>query len=93
MNQPPESPERPKIEFPCDYPIKVVGDAAPDYKQFVLEIIKRHAPDVDEDRISIRLSNNNNYYSLTVYIRATGEAQLKMIFEELKISGRVRMVL
>jgi putative lipoic acid-binding regulatory protein len=93
MNQPPQSPEPPKIKFPCDYPIKVVGDAAPDYKQFVLEIIKRHAPDVDEEKVSIRLSNNNNYYALTVYIRATGEAQIKMIFEELKISGRVKMVL
>lgn len=93
MNQPPEQPAPPKIEFPCDYPIKVVGDAAPDYKQFVLEVIKRHAPDVDEERVTIRLSNNNNYYALTVYIRATGESQLKMIFEELKISGRVKMVL
>lgn len=88
-----DKPEPPKIEFPCDYPIKVVGDAAPDYKQFVLEVVKRHAPDVDEERVTMRLSGQNNYYALTVYIRATGESQLQAIFEELKISGRVKMVL
>lgn len=88
-----EKIEPPKIEFPCDYPIKVVGDAAPDYKQFVLEVIKRHAPEIDDERVTMRLSGQNNYYALTVYIRATSESQLKAIFEELKISGRVKMVL
>jgi hypothetical protein len=90
MNQ---QTEPPKIEFPCDYPIKVVGDAAPDYKQFVLDIVKRHAPDVDEERMTMRLSGQSNYYALTVYIRATSEAQIQAIFEELKTSSRIKIVL
>lgn len=90
MNQ---TPEPPKIQFPCDYPIKVVGDAAPDFTEFVVEIVKRHAPDIDEERMSLRLSGQNKYYALTIYILATGESQLQAIFEELKSTGRVKMVL
>jgi putative lipoic acid-binding regulatory protein len=83
----------PKIEFPCDYPIKVVGDAAPDYKQFVIDTIRIHAPDFDEERTTLKFSSNGNFYSVTVVIVATGEDQLKAIFESLRVSGRVKMVL
>ena len=87
------SDDAPKIEFPCDYPIKVMGYAAPDYKQFVMDVIEGHAPGFDRSRVKLRQSKGGNYYSVTVSIVATGEAQLKALFEELKASGRVTMVL
>ena len=86
-------PSAPKIEFPCEYPIKVVGRAAPDYKEMVLDIIQVHAPGLDFERISLRESRNGKYCSITVTIVATGEAQLSAIFEDLKASGRIEMVL
>ena len=86
-------PEAPKIEFPCDYPIKVVGLFAPDYQQIVTEVIQIHAPDLDCSRVSVRESRNGKYCSVTVTIIATGEAQLSAIFEDLKATGRVNMVL
>ena len=86
-------PEAPKIEFPCEYPIKVVGLSAPDYQQLVLDIVQVHAPDLDFSRVSARVSRNGKYCSVTVTIIATGEAQLAAIFEDLKATGRVNMVL
>lgn len=86
-------PEAPKIEFPCDYPIKIVGRTTADYQERVLEIVRIHAPDLDERRVTVRASSNGNYTALTVTIIATGEAQLAAIFEDLKASGRVEMVL
>ncbi|MBU2713289.1 HP0495 family protein [Zooshikella harenae] len=85
-------PESPKIVFPCDYPIKVIGNAAPDYKDFVCRVILKHAPDFDGSAI-VRDSRNGKYMSVNVTIRATGEDQLKALFEDLKASGRVSMVL
>ena len=85
--------EPPRIEFPCDYPIKVMGEAAPDFEQYVVEVMSRHAGDISAERISVRESRNGNYLSVSVTIVATGEPQLKAIFEELKASGRVQMVL
>lgn len=85
--------QAPQIEFPCAYPIKVMGEDVDDFSTAVLQIIRSHAPDLDETSISYRSSRNGRYLSLRVTITATGESQLKAMFEELKASGRVQMVL
>jgi len=85
--------EAPKIEFPCDYPIKIVGPVTPDYQEAVLDIVQLHAQDLDRTRIQLKESRNGKYLSLTVTIVATGKPQLEAIFEDLKASGRVIMVL
>ncbi|MDX1456933.1 MAG: DUF493 domain-containing protein [Marinobacter sp.] len=86
-------PKAPKIEFPCDYVIKVIGNAAPDFQEFVVSVVERHAPGITEDRISVNDSRNGRFCSVRLTIVATGEPQLKALFEELKASGRVHMVL
>lgn len=86
-------PKAPKIEFPCDYVIKVIGDAAPDFQDFVLTVVERHAPGVTEENITVTDSRNARFTSVRLTIVATGEPQLKALFEELKASGRVHMVL
>lgn len=85
--------EAPKIEFPCAYPLKVVGRAAPDFKMIVLDIIEVHAPDLDHTTVSIQESSNGRFQSVRVTITATGEPQLSKIFNDLKATGRVQMVI
>ncbi|GAA4651962.1 DUF493 domain-containing protein [Kistimonas scapharcae] len=87
-----EEQKAPKIEFPCAYPLKIVGNAAPDLKAFVLQVIKKHDPSHDGSA-TLRDSKNGNYQAINVTITATGEDQLQAIFEELKASGRIQMVL
>lgn len=82
-----------KIEFPCDYPIKVMGRNEDDFKEIVLDIIRRHAPDLREENISFRASRNKNYLAVNVTIYATGVKQLQELFDDLKASGRVSLVL
>ncbi len=84
--------EAPKIEFPCDYPIRIMGVAAPDYKEFVVRIVKKHAPEFNGE-VAMKASRTGKYLSATVTIVATGEQQLSELFEELKASGRIQMVL
>ncbi len=83
----------PKIEFPCRYPLKVVGAAATDFEPFVIEVLERHAGAIEAEHIDVRSSSNGRYLSVRATITATGEAQLKAIFNELKASGRVQIVL
>lgn len=86
-------PKAPKIEFPCDYVIKVIGDSAPDFLEFVVEVVEQHAPGICEEHISVNKSSNGRFSSVQLTIVATGEPQLKALFEDLKASGRVHMVL
>ncbi|MDN6296451.1 MAG: DUF493 domain-containing protein [Halomonas sp.] len=82
----------PRITFPCDYPIKVVGDAAADFPAAVCEVVERHSPGFDAAAIQVIDSRNGRFQSVRLTIHATGEAQLKALFANLKATGRVHMV-
>ncbi|SFM74966.1 HP0495 family protein [Marinobacter zhejiangensis] len=86
-------PKAPKIEFPCDYVIKVIGTAAPDFEEFVRAVVENHAPGIKDEHVTVVDSRNARFCSVRLQIVATGEPQLKALFEELKASGRVHMVL
>ncbi|AYF35342.1 DUF493 domain-containing protein [Vreelandella alkaliphila] len=88
----PEVNEPPKIIFPCDYSLKVVGDAAEDFPACVCQVIVKHSPDFDETSLQVIDSRNGRFQSVRVTIVATGEQQLRQLFDDLKATGRVHMV-
>ena len=85
--------QAPKIEFPCHYPIKVIGDAGDGFADLVIDIVRRHAPDLDVTTLAMRDSSNGRFVSVQLAIRATGVEQLQAIHLDLRASGRVHMVL
>ena len=86
--------EPPVIEFPCqDYPIKVMGDACDELHVHVVKVFSKHVEDFDVDTMRVRASAQGRYQSITVSITATGTEQLQAIFEDLKLSDAVKMVL
>lgn len=85
--------EPPKIAFPCDYPIKVIFEASEVTIEEIFEIAVRHDPSLDRDEATLRPSARGNYHAVTLRFTATGERQLKALFEELKTCDAVRMVL
>ncbi|MEX0941190.1 MAG: DUF493 domain-containing protein [Pseudomonadales bacterium] len=84
---------RPRIEFPCDYPIKVIAESQIGLVEEVVAIVRKHDPGVDMGRVSERASRQGNYNSITINFRATGEIQLKQLFADLKECDAVRLVL
>ena len=87
-------PEAPKIEFPCpDYPVKIIGVSAPGFRETVLNILEKYAPDFDSSRMEITKSRKGNYESMTVGITATGPEQLSDLNTHLRTSALVKMVL
>jgi len=84
----------PVIEFPCaDYPIKVMGDAGDELQIHVVSVFSKHVVDFDVETLRVRESAQGNYQSITVSITATGKEQLQAIFEDLKVSDTVKLVL
>ena len=82
-----------KIEFPCEYPIKVLGNNTSGFIEAVLAMCKRHAPELDESAATVKHSSEGRFVSVTVTIMATGEPQLKALYEDLKLNGDVKMVI
>lgn len=86
--------QAPKIEFPCkNYPIKVIGEAGDGFAEMVVEVIRRHAPDLDAGTLVSRDSSKGRFVSVQVLITATGVEQLEAIHLDLRATGRVQMVL
>ncbi len=81
------------IEYPCDFPIKVMGKTQAGFAQAILALVKRHAPDFDETTVGMRPSREGKYLSLTFTIRATSREQLDAIYTELSEHPMVNMAL
>lgn len=71
------------LEFPCDFPLKIIGFQRAGYAQAVLEVVKRHAPDYDGATMEMRASSKGKYLSLTCTIRATSRQQLDALYQAL----------
>jgi putative lipoic acid-binding regulatory protein len=82
-----------KIEFPCDYPIKIIGERDSSAAADIISIVRKYAPEVTPDQINSRQSRNGNFESIRVTIVATGEPQLKALHSELVALPSVRLVL
>jgi putative lipoic acid-binding regulatory protein len=87
------TPDAPRIEFPCQYPIKIMGRHEDGFTACIVDVIERHDPGFSRETIVWRESSGGRYLSVTVTITATGTDQLKSLFEDLKATGRVAMVL
>lgn len=81
------------IEFPCDFPIKVMGSTRDDFAQAILEVVLRHAPDFDAAAMAMRPSSGGKYLSLTCTVRATSKAQLDALYRDLTGHPWVKIVL
>ena len=85
--------EKPQIEFPCKYPIKILGDSQNELMEHVLQVMNTHAPGVADSEITTKQSSQGKWQSITVVITATGKPQLEAIFADLKTNDSVKMVL
>jgi putative lipoic acid-binding regulatory protein len=86
--------DAPKIEFPSsNYPIKVLGESAHDYEEFVLSIMRVHAPDFDAELVKINNSSNGRFTSMTFFITAESAEHLEEMHKDLIQHKRIRMVL
>ena len=81
------------MNFPCVFPIKVMGANQDDFESLVVSIIKKHATIATEEIITTRLSRGGKFLALTVRINAESQDQLDAIYKELSAHERVLMML
>ncbi|HPF59501.1 MAG TPA: DUF493 domain-containing protein [Candidatus Competibacteraceae bacterium] len=81
------------LQFPCDFPIKIMGTGGSDFRPLVVELVRLHAPDLDENRITLRDSSRGRYQAVTIVVRARNRGQLDAIYQDLSGHPRVAVVL
>ena len=81
------------FNFPCDYPLKVMGRHTDDFRSLVLGIVQKHAGSIDPAAIVERPSKDGTYLSLTVTFQADSKAQLDALYRELTSCEKVLVAL
>ena len=85
--------EESPLKFPCEFPIKAMGEARNDFDSLVVGIIRKHSPDLTEGAVRTRLSSGGKYVSVTVTVNARNRQQLDAIYMELTAHERVLVAL
>ncbi len=81
------------MEFPCIYPVKVMGADQGDFERLVIEIIQKHVSLAGEREVVRRPSRNGRFVSITVHVIAESQVQLDALYRELSAHERVLMML
>jgi putative lipoic acid-binding regulatory protein len=81
------------LQFPMDFPVKVMGRRTDDFADVIVAIVRSHAPAFDPATLEMRVSRNGNYLSVTATIRAESRPQLDALYRELTSHPLVSVVL
>ena len=81
------------MEFPCAFPIKSIGRVGDRFEELVIEIVRRHAPDLCESQVKVRPSRGGKWVAVTLVIQAESQEQLDAIYRDLSGHERVAWAL
>jgi putative lipoic acid-binding regulatory protein len=81
------------LDYPCEFPIKVLGRTRAGFAQTILEIVHSHVPDFDGATMEMKTSKQGKYLSVTCVIRANSRQQLDDLYRALCDHPMVVMVL
>jgi uncharacterized protein len=77
------------LEFPCDYALKVMGRAGPEFRARMLAVLEAHVGPIAPAQVLERPSRAGTYVALTCTLRAGSRAQLDRIYRDLHATGLV----
>lgn len=81
------------LEFPCDFPIKIIGKNTTNFPIDITDITRKHFPQTEDDAINFQRSENGNYLSITIVLYVHDQKTLDTLYRELTQHVDVKMVL
>lgn len=81
------------LEFPCTFPLKVMGLKNADFKSTIANVVLEHAADFDPTTITTRDSAGGKYEALAITINAQSREQLDGLYLALTKHPIVKVVL
>ena len=86
-------PEDSALQFPCVFPIKMMGRDTPEFRQLARRLVETHAGPVVDSAVQAAVSRNGRFVSITVTITATNQQQLDDIYRDASSRDDVLMAL
>ena len=86
-------PEQSLIEYPCAFPIKVMGAQVDGFVDAMVRVALQFDPGFDASTIEHRPSRAGTYLGLTLTVNATSREQLDELYRTLSTHPMVKVVL
>ena len=86
-------PKESLLEFPCQFPIKMMGRSSDDFRSIAVALVEKHTGKVTSSAIRSAPSSNGKFVSITVDIEAQSQAQLDAIYHDLTASQDILVAL
>lgn len=83
----------PLIDFPCDFPIKVMGETGHPFVAIITQLIQSKSPAFTNANIESRASSTGKYTSLTCTVHVDSQSQLDEIYQLLSAHPLVKFAL
>jgi putative lipoic acid-binding regulatory protein len=81
------------LEFPCSFPVKVMGRDQESFRRIAVEIVERHAGELVEDAVTESSSRKGNFLSITITIQAKSQDQLDKLYNDLSSHEEILVAL
>lgn len=81
------------LEFPVDFPLKVMGRRVDDFAQTIAAIVCAHSPGFDPATMELRASSKGSYLSVTAVVHIESRDQLERLYRALSEHPLVSVVL
>jgi len=81
------------LEFPCIFPIKMMGRDTPEFHVTARELVEKHTGPLDDSAIQSAVSRKGRFVSITVAVTARSQQQLDDIYREVTDNEDVLMAL
>ena len=81
------------LEFPCAFPIKMMGRDTQDFRDIARALVEHHTGPLDVQNIKFATSRNGNFVSITITVQAQSQQQLDDIYRDVSSHEAVLMAL
>lgn len=81
------------IEYPCRFPIKVMGAKVDGFVPAIVRVAQQFDPGFDPSSVELRDSSGGKYQGITLTIHATSREQLDELYRTLSTHPMVKVVL
>ena len=83
MTDNPDDQHNALMDYPCEFTIKTMGLSNIEFDVIVVEIVRRHAPDLSENAVSSKFSKSKKYVSVSITLTAQNKQQMDAIYQDL----------
>lgn len=81
------------MEFPCHFPIKIIGKKTGNFKTDIISLVLKHFPETSAAKISCKASQQGNYLAITAIVYTHDQFSLDALYQSLTKHPDIKMVL